>query len=71
MTSAPQVRSLIHMRTQHIGPDEILVAAKLEFDNGLGAAALADAIDDTERRVREALPAARMIYLEPDIRRDR
>ena len=71
MTAAPSVRSLIHMRTQHIGPDEILVAAKLEFDGALGTAALADAIDDTERRVRDALPAARMIYLEPDIRRDR
>jgi cation diffusion facilitator family transporter len=70
ITSAPPVRSLIHIRTQHIGPDEILVAAKIEFDDGLAIAALADAIDDTERRVRQAVPAARVIYIEPDIRRD-
>jgi cation diffusion facilitator family transporter len=70
ISSAPLVRSLIHIRTQHIGPDEILVTAKLEFDDALAIAALADAIDDTERRVREAVPAARVIYLEPDVRRD-
>jgi cation diffusion facilitator family transporter len=69
MTASPQVNSVIHMRTQHIGPDEILVGAKLEFDAALTFEELTAAIDQTETRVRAAVPAARMIYLEPDRRR--
>ncbi len=63
----PQVRRLIHMRTQHIGPDELLVGAKLELDPGLTSAGVAETINATEARVREAVPIARLIYLEPDI----
>jgi divalent metal cation (Fe/Co/Zn/Cd) transporter len=63
----PQVRRLIHMRTQHIGPEELLVGAKLELDPGLTSASIAEAINATEARVREAVPIARLIYLEPDI----
>jgi cation diffusion facilitator family transporter len=64
---SPQVVRLIHMRTQHIGPDELLVAAKVEFARDLSAEALAAAIDTTESRMRAALPSARLIYLEPDL----
>jgi cation diffusion facilitator family transporter len=67
----PAVRRLIHMRTQHLGPDELLVAAKLEFDGNLSVAELADAVNDTESRLRDAVPAARVIYLEPDLTRTR
>ena len=63
----PQVRRLIHMRTQHIGPDELLVGAKLELDRGLTSAGIAQAINAAEARVRAAVPIARVIYLEPDI----
>jgi cation diffusion facilitator family transporter len=65
-----EVRQLIHLRTQHLGPDELLVAAKLEFDPALSMVELAHAIDTTEANVRRAVPVARIIYLEPDIRRD-
>ncbi|MEZ0284832.1 MAG: cation transporter, partial [Thermoleophilia bacterium] len=63
----PQVRRLIHMRTQHIGPDELLVGAKLELDRGLTSVGIAQAINAAEARVRAAVPIARVIYLEPDI----
>jgi cation diffusion facilitator family transporter len=63
------VRRLIHMRTQHLGPDELLVAAKLEFEGGLSVAQLADAVNAAETRLREAVPTARVIYLEPDLTR--
>jgi cation diffusion facilitator family transporter len=63
----PQVRGLIHMRTQHIGPEELLVGAKLELDPGLTSAAIAQTINATEARVRDAVPIARVIYLEPDL----
>jgi divalent metal cation (Fe/Co/Zn/Cd) transporter len=69
MESTDTVRKVIHMRTQHLGPDELLVGAKLEFDTDLDFREVADAIDDVEASVREAVPAARLIYLEPDITR--
>ncbi len=65
----PEVRRLIHMRTQHIGPDELLVAAKIEFDGRLTMPALAAAVDAVESRIRAAVPIARLIYLEPDLAR--
>ena len=69
MTNAPQVRRLIHLRTEHLGPDDVLVGAKLEFDPDLTVPALAKAIDDVEARVRSVVPAARVMYLEPDVHR--
>jgi cation diffusion facilitator family transporter len=64
---ADDVKHLIHVRTQHLGPDEILVTAKIEFDADLSFAALAAAINATESRIREAVPSAGLIYLEPDV----
>jgi cation diffusion facilitator family transporter len=69
ITGAPDVRSLIHLRTLHLGPDELLVAAKIELSPTLAAPAIAAAIDATEGRIRAAVPIARLIYLEPDLRR--
>jgi cation diffusion facilitator family transporter len=70
MQNSEHVRQLIHVRTQHLGPDELLVAAKLEFDPELSVYELAKAIDTTEANIRHAAPVARIIYLEPDIKRD-
>jgi cation diffusion facilitator family transporter len=67
LTADAVVRRLIHLRTEHIGPDELLVAAKVEFAPDLSVAELASAINDTEARVRHAVPIARIIYLEPDL----
>ena len=64
------VRKVIHLRTQHLGPDELLVAAKLSFDRTLSFPALAEAINECERNVRQAAPDARLIYIEPDMERD-
>ena len=67
IVDSPSVQRLIHMRTQHLGPDELLVGAKLEFDAGLNFRELSDAIDVVEARIRERIPIARIIYLEPDV----
>jgi len=64
--SAPHVERIIHMRTQYLGPNELLVGAKVEFDGGMEADALADAINEVERRVRDVVPHARPMYIEPD-----
>jgi cation diffusion facilitator family transporter len=67
----PGVGSVIHMRTLHLGPEELLVAAKIGVDGADSAADVASAIDAAERRVRDAVPIARVIYLEPDLDRRR
>jgi len=64
------VRRVIHMLTQHLGPDELLVAAKVDFDPSLSVTDLAGAIDACEARIRSAVPIAAVIYLEPDLSRD-
>jgi cation diffusion facilitator family transporter len=63
------VTSVIHMRTLHLGPDELLVAAKIGVEHDDTAAQVAHAIDAAEARVRAVVPIATVIYLEPDIRR--
>jgi cation diffusion facilitator family transporter len=67
--AAPHVTKLIHLRTEHLGPDELLVTAKLEFDRGLSVAGLAEAIDGAEAALRARVPIARLVYIEPDIAR--
>ncbi len=69
MVEHPLVTRLIHLRTEHIGPEELLVGAKVEFEASLTVAALAAAIDGVERNVRAAVPTARIIYIEPDVLR--
>ena len=61
------VTRVIHMRTMHLGPEELLVAAKIAVRPEVTAAEIASAINAAEDRVREAEPMARVIYLEPDI----
>jgi cation diffusion facilitator family transporter len=63
------VTGLIHMRTLHLGPEELLVAAKIAVQHDDTAGEVARAIDAAEARIREAVPIARVIYLEPDIYR--
>jgi cation diffusion facilitator family transporter len=65
----PGVERIIHLRTMHLGPDELLVGAKLSMPAGATLPQIAQAIDDAEARVRGAVPSARVIYLEPDLDR--
>jgi len=61
------VERIVHLKTMHLGPDEILVAAKIAVPAADTAAEVAAAIDAAEASIREAEPIARVIYLEPDI----
>jgi cation diffusion facilitator family transporter len=61
------VQRIIHMKTMHLGPDELLVAAKIGVAGTDSAAGVARTIDAAEARIRAVEPVARMIYLEPDI----
>jgi len=69
--SCDKVNSIIHLRTMHLGPDDLLLATKIDYDHSLSVAELAHAIDETEVAVRAAVPKATTIFIEPDIRRQR
>jgi cation diffusion facilitator family transporter len=63
------VQRVIHIRTQYLGPEELLVAAKVALSPCVSAEDVARGIDEAEQRVRAAVPEARLIYLEPDLDR--
>ena len=65
--AGPEAERIIHMKTLYLGPDELLVAAKLGFHGGETLAEVSTAINVIEERVRHAVPAARVIYMEPDV----
>ena len=69
LESAAAVQQVIHLRTLHVGPDELLVAAKIAIRHDDTATAIARGIDEAERAVRAAVPTARYIFLEPDLLR--
>ena len=64
------VSHLIHIRTEHVGAEEILVAAKIGLEPGLDLRGAATAIDRVEASIRAVVPSAELIYLEPDLYRD-
>jgi len=61
------VEAIIHMKTLYLGPDELMVAAKVAVPKTTKATEIAKAINEIEIAVREAVPVARVIYIEPDI----
>jgi cation diffusion facilitator family transporter len=61
------IERVIHLRTMHVGPDQLLIAAKIAVKRADTAADIAAAIDESERAVRAAVPIARLIFLEPDL----
>jgi len=67
LTVSPGIERVIHMKTLHVGPDELLVAAKIGVTAGHSAEQVAAAIDTAEAAIRAAEPMATAIYLEPDI----
>jgi cation diffusion facilitator family transporter len=69
LASAPLVDRVIHMRTMHVGPDELLVAAKIAIASSSTAQDIAAGIDDAERALRERVPKATYVFLEPDLDR--
>ena len=62
----PNVTKLIHLRTQHIGPDDLLVGAKLQLADDLSVDDAVEAVNRIEDRVRQAVPTVRIMYVEPD-----
>ena len=67
VTGGPEVESIIHMKTLYLGPDELLVGVKVAMPGRTVLADVASAINAVESRIREAVPIARVIYVEPDV----
>jgi cation diffusion facilitator family transporter len=67
LEDGPELTRVIHLRTVHIGPDSLLVAAKVAVRPGDTAGRIVAGIDAAEQRVRAAVPIATTIYLEPDV----
>jgi divalent metal cation (Fe/Co/Zn/Cd) transporter len=67
LEDGPELVQVIHLRTVHIGPDSVLVTAKVAVRESDSAAQLTAGINAAEERVRAAVPTAQTIYLEPDI----
>jgi cation diffusion facilitator family transporter len=65
--ASPKVTGLIHMKTLFVGPEELLVAAKVGFTATSKLSDVASEIDAIEKRIRTAVPVARIIYIEPDV----
>jgi cation diffusion facilitator family transporter len=65
--ASKRVEALIHMKTLYVGPDELLVAAKVAFPKTTRLADVARAINEVEAEIRAAVPVARVIYIEPDV----
>ncbi|MCM0676916.1 cation diffusion facilitator family transporter [Micromonospora phytophila] len=67
ITEGSEVERIIHMKTLYLGPEELMVAAKIGVSARHSAEDLARGINTVEARIRAAVPTARVIYLEPDI----
>ncbi len=63
--TSPHVRRILDLKSQHLGPEELLVAAKVELDPELSFRDVTRALDDAERRIRERMPTAVHLYVEP------
>lgn len=67
IVGVPLIERVIHLRTTHLAPEEMLVAVKIAVHGGTSAADVAAAVDEAERRVRDAVPSASYIFVEPDL----
>ncbi|MFT4202263.1 cation diffusion facilitator family transporter [Gordonia sp. (in: high G+C Gram-positive bacteria)] len=69
INAEPAVERVIHIRTQYLGPEELLVATKIAIPGTKHASTVAKTIDAAEARIRQAVPQARLIFIEPDVDR--
>ena len=70
LEGATGITAVIHMKTLYLGPDELMLAAKIGVEKNATGQEIAQVIDHAEKSVREAVPITRVIYLEPDIPRN-
>ncbi|MFK4852209.1 cation diffusion facilitator family transporter [Microbacterium sp. ZW T6_19] len=69
INAGDEIEKIIHMKTLYLGPDELMVAAKIAMSANKPLREVADDIDAIEARIRDAVPVARVVYIEPDVYR--
>ncbi|MGS0561401.1 cation diffusion facilitator family transporter [Microbacterium aurugineum] len=69
INAGDEIEKIIHMKTLYLGPDELMVAAKIALNADKPLREAADDINAIEARIREAVPVARIVYIEPDVYR--
>ena len=69
INAGTEIEKIIHMKTLYLGPDELMVAAKIALNTDKPLREAADDINAIEARIREAVPVARVVYIEPDVYR--
>jgi divalent metal cation (Fe/Co/Zn/Cd) transporter len=62
---APGVDALVHLRTMHLGPDHLIVAARVAFSDEISADRAEDVADDIDRRLAGRLPLVPHVFLDP------
>lgn len=67
LVDVKNIERIIHMKTLYLGPDEFMIGAKVGVPGNMTVRELAVVVDAAERRIRAAVPAARIIYIEPDV----
>lgn len=67
LLDSKDVGRIIHMKTLYLGPDEFMVGAKIDVDATKTMGEVSVIVNLAERRIRDAVPAAKVIYIEPDI----
>ncbi len=67
LAATPGIANLLQLRTMHLAPEELLVAARFELDRDLSGDDTARVIDRAQAQLRQAVPSARIIYLEPEL----
>lgn len=70
MEAHPHVQEVVSLRTMHLSPKDLLIGAEINFTDGLDTDQVEAAIDEVERRIREHVPSARKIFIEPEHRHD-
>jgi cation diffusion facilitator family transporter len=67
LAASPGIARLLQLRTMHLGPEELLVAARFELGPDLSADDAARVIDQAQALLRKVVPSARIVYLEPEL----
>jgi cation diffusion facilitator family transporter len=67
LTGVPTISRVLDLKTQHIGPEELLVVGKIEFDRSLDSVEVSSAINDVESALRSAVPLTLQVYIEHDL----
>ena len=63
--STPGVDDLLELLTMHLGPDHMIVAARVALDDELSADRAEDLADEIDRRLAQKLPVAAHVFIDP------